>query len=294
MIEPLRGLNVSRIETLVFAGGGNRCWWQGGVIDQWLNEGWRIPDQLVGTSAGAGVAASCLTDGPRTALEACLQLFRCNPRIYDWQGQSWLRLRFAHEHIYPKWIAAFVNHRHFETLRNGPKKLRVAFARPSRWLGVVGSVCAGTLAYVVDKYLFNSIHPRLPRFLGLRQAFLDVHECATIEDTQLLLAAAAAAPPFMPARRVAGSIAIDGGYVDNAPIHAQNAEDKSKTLVLLTRHYPKLPSLFRWHGRTYWQPSRRVPVSTWDCTERTTVCEAFELGLSDARRAIRSSLIRCE
>ena len=85
-------------------------------------------------------------------------------------------------------------------------------------------------------------------------------------------------------RLLGAAWALGGSYADNAPVPKQTAEEKAFTLVLLTRFYPKLPSLFQWQGRTYWQPSCKVPVSTWDCRPQTTVAQAFELGQSDARR----------
>jgi predicted acylesterase/phospholipase RssA len=153
-------------------------------------------------------------------------------------------------------------------------------------------VAAGTLAYLVDKYLWNSIHPRLPRLLGLRQEFITLNDCADLQTAQTLLVAAAAAPPFMSARQVGGRHAIDGGYTDNAPIPPQSNQAPTNTLVMLTRHYPKLPQLFSWLGRTYWQPSQRIPVSTWDCTPKTTVREAYALGLHDCVHAMGTGLIR--
>src|SRR6266702_7620492 len=95
-VQPLDLLNLSDIETLVFAGGGNRCWWQAGIIVQLLNWGWNLPGQLIGTSAGAGIAVSCLADGPASALQACLKLYSCNPRVFDWQSLVKMKIRFAH------------------------------------------------------------------------------------------------------------------------------------------------------------------------------------------------------
>jgi hypothetical protein len=83
------------LQTLAFAGGGNRCWWQAGLLTHLQAQGAQLQAKLVGTSAGAAIAASFLA----------------------------------------------------------------------------GCVAAGTLAYLVDKYLFHNIHPVLPRFLGLKQAF---------------------------------------------------------------------------------------------------------------------------
>jgi predicted acylesterase/phospholipase RssA len=282
-METLTGLNWAALDTLVFAGGGNRCWWQAGALSLLTKQGVALPPKLIDTSAGAAVAASFLTDGPKAALEACQRLYARNDRIFDWGALAKLRLCFAHQHTYPAWVAAFVNAGNFAAIRTSRVQLRVALTRPTRWLGLQGSMVAGTLAYIVDKHVSHSIHPRLPEWLGLRRDFLDLHDCADASAAQALLAAAAAAPPFMHATQIGGQGALDGGYTDNAPIPAQTDSEKNKTLVLLTRHYPHLPALFRWNGRSYWQPSRPVPVSTWDCTARATVTQAFALGEADAR-----------
>lgn len=285
-IERLSRLDLAHIRTLVFAGGGNRCWWQAGAVTHWLEHGWQLPPRLVGTSGGAAVATACLTTGAQTALDACVRLFDGNTRMLDWRGLSRFKLRFAHQHIYPTWLSTFINAETFDALREAPSKLRVAFTRPARMLGLGGSVAAGTLAYLLDKHLWNRLHPRLPRLLGLQHEFHELQQCMNLTDAQNLLVAAAAAPPFLSAQRINGSHAIDGGYLDNVPIPPQAMAERARTLVLLTRHYPKLPTLFRSNGRSYWQPSRRIPVSTWDCTSRATVREAFALGQHDAMRSL--------
>jgi len=291
-VEETRALDFSGMSTLVLAGGGNRCWWQAGALRHLMEQGMRLPAQLVGTSAGAAVAASILAEGADTALQACLKLYASNPRIFDWSSLSKLKLKFAHQHVYPAWVEAFLNEATFDTLRHSSSRLVVALTRPARFLGMRGSVAAGTVAYLVDKYLWNSIHPRLPRLFGLRQDFMVLNDCSDIEMAQSLLIAAASAPPIMSARPVGGGPAIDGGYTDNAPIPPQSEQERSTTLVMLTRHYPKLPPLFRWHGRTYWQPSQRIPVSTWDCTSKTTVHEAYDLGAQDSIQALETGLLR--
>ncbi len=285
-------LDISKIETLAFAGGGNRCWWQAGAISQLLENGWKLPSQLVGTSAGAGVAASCITTGPKRALSACIRLYEANAHVFEWKDLLRLRMKFAHQHIYPSWIESFINSETFSQLQESPTRLRVALTRPAHVLGLAGSVAAGTIAYVIDKHIWNSVHPRLPKLLGLRQVFTDLHASQTVAEAQALLGAAAAAPPFMHAQRVGGVLAIDGGYTDNAPIHPQSTEEMSRTLVLLTRHYPRLPQLFHRAGRTYWQPSQRVPVSTWDCRSNANVRGAFALGERDAEKIVRSGSVR--
>ncbi|MBB6241091.1 patatin-like phospholipase family protein [Rhodanobacter sp. MP1X3] len=290
-VEEVQRYAFADVQTLVFAGGGNRCWWQAGALRHLMERGMRLPTQLIGTSAGAAVAASFLTGSSDVALATCLRLYAENARIFSWSGLSSLKLKFAHQHVYPAWLEAFINTTTFDAIRDSSSRLTVALTRPAKLLGMGGSIAAGTLAYLVDKYLWNSIHPRLPKMFGLRQDFVVLNECAGVEEAQSLLIAAASAPPIMSSRTIGKSRAIDGGYTDNAPIPQQSVDEKSKTLVLLTRHYPQLPRLFLFAGRTYWQPSQRVPVSTWDCTAKTTVREACDLGLQDAVYALSTGLI---
>ena len=91
--------------------------------------------------------------------------------------------------------------------------------------------------------------------------------------------------------RLGGYWAFDGGYTDNAPIPMQTSAEKAATLVLLTRYYANRPATFIWQERWYWQPSRRIPVSTWDCTRKATVEDAFALGHEDAQVAIRAGAV---
>ncbi len=281
--------SLSRFETLAFAGGGNRCLWQGGLMDAWLAHGLPLPRHMIGTSAGAAVAAACLGAGPRAARDVCLALYAKNKRVLHWPAASQEQVGFAHRWIYPAWLASFVSPEYFDAIRRSGTTLRVAVTHPARRLGLAGSLALGSLAYLLDKKVAHSIHPRLPTFLGLKQAFYELTHCNGALQAQKLLQAAAAAAPFMAAQKIQGAWAFDGGYTDNAPLPSQTPAEKSKTLVLLTRHYPSLPSAFKWLDRTYWQPSQKVPVSTWDCRPDTKVQQAYDLGLRDAIQVLKRS-----
>ncbi|OOG38878.1 patatin [Rhodanobacter sp. C06] len=292
LIESLASLDLAGIDTLIFAGGGNRCWWQAGAVSQLLAHGWQLPMQLVGTSGGAAVAAAFLTAGPQVALAACQRLYADRTRMFEWRSLLRGRLHYAHRHIYPTWLASFVDAEHFQALRQSKHRLQVAITRPARWLGLRGSIGIATLAYLVDKCLRGPLHPELPRRFGLRQEFRELRDCTSLDEARTLLAAAGAALPFIPARRIDGEYAFDGGYTDNAPLPSQTDSEKARTLVLLTRHYPKLPAIFRANERSYWQPSTRIPVSMLDCTARANVLDAWALGERNAREALTSGRLR--
>ena len=281
-IQQSNDFNLAAIDTLVLAGGGNRCWWQAGVISALTSKGWPLPPNIIATSAGAAIATALLTTGTATALTACKQLYAENNQLFHWKALAQLRLKFAHQHIYPAWLTAFMGDDNFAELKRSKSKLTVAVTQPAQWLGLTGSLIAGSIAYLLDKKIAHSIHPNIPRYLGLHQAFFSLNDCQTAQEARVLLAASAAAAPFMKAQKIGKHWCLDGGYTDNAPIPAQTPAEADRTLVLLTRHYPNLPQHFSFKKRHYWQPSRTVPVSTWDCRQSTLVEPAFQLGIDDS------------
>lgn len=280
--QSVAGIDLNAFDTLVLAGGGNRCWWQAGLIRTLTRLGWALPTNIIATSAGAAIAASLLTGKTEAALAACKTLYAANDQLFDWKALTRLKVKFAHQHIYPAWLNSLLGDEDYLALQQTKNQLSVAVTQPAPLLGLTGSLIVGSVAYLLDKKIAHSIHPKIPRHLGLRQAFFNLNECPSADEARVLLAASAAAGPFMKAQKVGGTWGLDGGYVDNAPIPEQPPAEAAKTLVLLTRHYPNLPRQFTFEKRHYWQPSQKIPVSTWDCRPSTTVDLAFQLGQEDA------------
>ncbi len=249
-----------------------------------LQRGWTLPRNITATSAGAAIAASLMAGTTEAALAACKKLYSANAQLFDWKALIRLKVKFAHQHIYPAWLHSLMGDGDYAALQQAQSRLSVAVTQPAHWLGLTGSLITGSVAYLLDKKIAHSIHPKFPRYLGLRQAFFNLKECGSAQEARHLLAAAAAAGPFMKAQKVGERWALDGGYIDNAPVPAQTPAEAARTLVLLTRHYPDLPQQFTFEQRQYWQPSRKIPVSTWDCRPSTTVDQAYQLGLEDASR----------
>jgi predicted acylesterase/phospholipase RssA len=102
------------------------------------------------------------------------------------------------------------------------------------------------------------------------------------------LMASASVPPVTPIGRVRGRAALDGGLVDNVPVHPlEEIEAKGgKTIVLLTRQYPNLPVVA---GRTYVQPSQRIGVSQFSITDGDGIDAAYRLGVADGERFLRDA-----
>lgn len=250
-----------------------------------MGHGWKIPDTLVGTSAGAAIATACLTVGPEDAFDACLQMFMQNEKNVRFvkllKGES----PFAHQPLYEQWIADLLDEQGLKTIRRSKRRLRVAITRPAETLGVIGSIAVGTMCYLAAKRQGEPQASTSTRF-GLRLDYVDLADRPSVTEARRLLVAAAAVAPLVRPHKIGGRYALDGGYVENVPLN-DPASAELRTLVLLTRHYPNRTECFQEGATTFWQPSRPVPVSTWDCTVRTTVQAAFDLGRADGIRGIR-------
>ena len=290
-ISPLidHPLDLSLFEVVVCAGGGNRCWWQAGLLSALSEHGLRPPSTLVGTSAGAAIATAWATQSIDRAIESCKQLYSNNSRVFRWRPKPG-ETRFAQALIYPQWIRSVLDNAGFNRLSGLSTRLSIAVTRPSQWLGAYLSIGLATLFYIADKARGGKLHPTQLAHLGLSHEFFELQESKSLSTAQNVLVAAAAAPPFIPGQVLDDNKAYDGGYLDSMPINPQLMAQK--TLVLMTRHRPDLPTTFNYDGRTYWQPSLPVPVSTWDCTPSATVDAAFQLGQTDAMSALNCASIR--
>jgi predicted acylesterase/phospholipase RssA len=263
--------------TLSLAAGGNRCFWQAGMLSILRKEielGFR---RVAGTSAGAVIGAAYLVNRMEVAVDACEGLFKPNPSNWYGHSNAW----FAHEIIYPRWVDAIVTSPAFDTLRQSGVSLLAGVAIIPRFMPRSLGVTVGTCGYLMDKFVNKSLHPRWPRWLGFEMIHHSVNDATSRDSAAHMLVCASAAPPLISARTLNNRAALDGGYADNAPrLTPINSDDQH--LVMLTRFYPDRPSRFHHEGRWYLQPSQRVPVSTFDCTHRATVRDAFSLGVKDA------------
>lgn len=122
------------------------------------------------------------------------------------------------------------------------------------------------------------VHSAVGRRIGFKPSFISVRECATPDALADLIIASSCAPPLVPQKTINGIGLFDGALFDNVPTDGL-ADDAGETLVLLTRHFKKLPSI---PGRTYVQPSQPIPVAALDYTNDHALQSAFDLGRRDA------------
>lgn len=264
---------------LALAGGGNRCYWQGGFLDALWRTTPHRPRLIVAVSAGAFQA--CFTvagvgDRVRARVEeAC----RATTGNVDWLGPLQGRRLFPVGTLYPQLLAETFGPDEIARLRAGPEIL-IKVSRPPRALPAGLATAVGLIGYQLEKTLLNPLHPRVGRRLGFVADYVSTHALESREDLLAALAASACVPPFMPVGRVGGAVALDGGLVDNVPVARLLPFEQAgaRTLVLATRHYATLP---RVPNRTYVQPSRRIRIDKFSITDGDGIARAHALGEED-------------
>lgn len=267
-------------DAVAFAGGGNRCYWQGGF---WTAAAGRLslaPSLVVGVSGGAFAACySLLGLGEAVAERVAAGCAAGRPNL-DWRA-AWRGARpFPVSALYADLIGAVLGPEAYGRLRAGPTQVLIALARPPRHLPLAAAVPLGILTYQVEKTWRAPVHPRGGRALGFREEFVALRDLPGPADLAAAMMASASVPPFLPVGRVAGRPALDGGLVDNVPVAPLRPIEAAggRTLVLLTRRYRALP---QHPGRTYLQPSRPVAVGQFDITDPEGIRRAFAQGLAD-------------
>jgi predicted acylesterase/phospholipase RssA len=266
-------------DAVVFAGGGNRCYWQGGFYETAAPRLGLTPKLVVGASAGAFAASySLLGIGP----DARRRVFDgCGPHLKNFDIAAWRRGEplCPVGPLYRELLTQTIDDDALKRL-NAITDLQIAVTRLPRGLPPLAGALVGIGAYQLEKHLLHPVHPRFGRTLGFRSEFISARTLADASEMHDVLMASSGVPPFMPVTLVKGVPAFDGGLVDNVPIEPLAAIESTgaKTLVLLTRLYNNLPSV---PGRLYTQPSRRIELSQFDITNPGGIRAAYELGVKD-------------
>ena len=286
-------------DSVVFAGGGHRCWWQLGwweVVSEHIE---LAPRQIAGVSAGAATACVLYASSAKIALAYYRRVLGAEARNFYpahliRRGQKVM----PHEAIYRAALAELLGGPAFAQLMNTAPTIRILYARPPRWVPPTFAVGGALMAYSFEKYWLSSLHPRSGIRLGFKPGVAVVQDCADEQALIDLIIASSSTPPFTSVQRLGGSTVLDGGLIDNVPVAAlaplpplpteaslveQRDSKLPRTLVLATRRYKKLDLVFELDGRLYVQPSRKVDVSSWDYANTDAYASTLEQGRQDAQ-----------
>ncbi|QBY54766.1 patatin-like phospholipase family protein [Cupriavidus oxalaticus] len=275
-------------DQVVFAGGGNRCWWQAGWWDMVAPELQLRPRVIAAISAGAATACMVYAHDSHQTMDYYREVLSNNRRNAYWGNLLRNERVFPHYGIYRTALLTIFADGRLAQLLQAPE-IRIGVAHIPRWSGPRLAVAAGLLAYNIDKHVLKTLHPRLGRKLGFRPEFVRAQDCASPEQLADLLLQSASTPPFTPVLRRDGRPVLDGGLVDNVPVDALDTAP-GNVLVLVTRLYPRPRRFVIEQGgqrRLYLQPSERVPISSWDYTRPDAMTHAYELGRRDGETFLR-------
>jgi hypothetical protein len=276
-------------DAVVFAGGGNRCYWQGGFYETAAPRLGLTPKLVVAASAGAFAAAYSLLGTGAQVRQSVYD--GCGPHLKNFDLAAWRRGEplCPVGPLYNELLARTIDHAALARL-NAMTDLRIAVTRMPRGVPPLVGAMLGIGAYQIEKHLLHPVHPRFGRALGFRAEFILVRTLGGARAMHDVLMASSGVPPFMPVTSVNGKPAFDGGLVDNVPVEPLQPIESAggRTLVLLTRLYKDKPEVA---GRTYVQPSRRIELSQFDITNPDGIRAAYELGVRDGN-AFAASLGR--
>ncbi len=266
-------------DAVAFAGGGNRCYWQGGFWEAAAPLLGLKPETVVGVSAGAWSACYSLLGLGRKVNEMVAEGCSLGRRNFEWRAWRSEGSPWPVSLMYRSLIESIIDEPALERLKRGPNVL-IGLARKPRRLPLSLAVPLGIATYQIEKTWRSPVHPRGGRALGFRPEFVRVQDLASPAELSAALMASASVPPFMPVGRVGGMAALDGGLVDNVPTEPllPVEEQGGRTLVILSRLYRAYPTM---KGRTYTQPSRPVPIGQFDITNPAGIRRAYEMGLRD-------------
>jgi predicted acylesterase/phospholipase RssA len=270
---------------LAYAGGGNRCYWQGGFYETVAAEIGLKPRRIVGASAGAGAMLyNALGVGP-----AVREMLReaCTGRTseVDWAAFRRGGRLFPVADMYRGMLATLFTAERLAALKAQADFL-IAISRPPRFWPLPVITTIGIGAYQLEKRFRRPVHPTVGRKLGFRPDLIRIADCADPKELVDALMASAAVPPFMPAGNIGARAALDGGLVDSAPAWALAEMEAAgeQTLVLLTRPFAQVPQV----QNTYVRPSQVIPVSQFTIRNWEGIRFAYELGVRDGEDFLRA------
>ena len=272
----------AQFDSVVFAGGGNRCFWQAGF--------WTVaapclglkPACIAAVSAGSAIACALFSGTFEQGFAHYLRAIAGNERNFYPRNLWRRRPAFPHGDMYRDAILRSIDWHALQRLHQGPEIL-ILVSCPPRWANRPLAMLMGAVVVAADAWDSDSVHCTAGLRLGFKPLYLSIRECGTPEALADLIIASSCVPPLTPQAMRNGMALFDGGLVSNVPTEC-TAGAGARTLVLLTRKFPSLPEV---PGRTYVQPSRPIPVGAWDYTNRSTLQATFDLGQRDGEAFAR-------
>lgn len=272
---------ISKFNSVVFAGGGSRCFWQLGFWNT-ASAALKIrPAVVSGVSGGSAFACFAISGDAAEILDYFKKLTGANRKNFYLANVFRKEPVFPHYEMYREAILHSLNDKTIKKIFNGPD-IRILIARPPRWMGVWLSSLTGVVLYNVEKHIFQPLHPVFSTLAGFKGEVVSIKKCRNRDEIADLILESSCMPPFMPVMRRNNGVVLDGGLIDNVPVSLLD-DCKGGKLVLLTRKY-RDKNIPKNDGITYVQPSEVIPITKWEYTDPDGLQYVYDLGRRDGEK----------
>ncbi|HEU4405234.1 MAG TPA: patatin-like phospholipase family protein [Polyangiaceae bacterium] len=276
-------MSETRDLVLTLAGGGNRAFYQLGLLNRWAGLLWPRLAAVAAVSAGSCVLLVHLSGRAEPANRYWRERRRHVTKNFVWANLLRGESPAPHAPVYRDTLLHTLAEGGLDRVRREPVPLWVLAAGLPRRLPPAAAVALGLGAYSLEKRLRPAmLHPSFGRGLGFVPRVFDARECESEGELADLVMASSATPPFTPVGSFRGEALLDGGLIDNVPAEiAERAPGARKNIVLLTRPYPP-GAAGRRGNRLYVAPTGPLPIERWDYTRPELLDATIAVGEREA------------
>ena len=270
---------------ITFAGGGNKSFYQYGLMRRWRTRILPRVRALATCSAGACVAVLLLSGRDGQIEEFWRRRFGDVTRNFDWRQLPAGRSPMPHGRLYRELLLHALSDVGFARICSQPFPILILATAFPRLMPAPAAALLGLCAYTLDHSRGKEkTRPSFSQRAGFRPVVFDARRCSSPEELADLIIATSSTPPFTPLGRVRGHRLLDGGIIDPAPSFLlEEMPEIKRSITLLTA--PRREPTQREAGRSLIiAPSRILPVRTWDFTRPDLVEAVIELGERDSER----------
>lgn len=277
-------MTAHHFHTIGFAGGGNRCYWQGGFWKALDGLAPQRPREIVTVSAGSYQACFNVIgmgDDVRAQAFAWAERFRS-----EFAGKSsWAARPGAH---FRAFLTEIFDRAALAKLKAAPEIL-IQISHPPAFLPASVAAPAAILLYQAEKALKGGAHSSAGRKLGFSVSWASTHTMSDPAELVEAIMSSSSVPPFLPVGRFGGRVSLDGGLVDNPPLlRLEDAARRGDNSLLLTTRYGRKPAETRWMRVV--GPSSDLTVDKFTIRDPDGLRAAYELGLKDGEAFARALL----
>jgi predicted patatin/cPLA2 family phospholipase len=273
---------IDRDLALTFAGGGNRSFYQLGLLNRWEQTLMPRVAAIASCSAGACVIATFLSGRRDEARRYWLNRASGITRNFDWRKLLRGQRPAPQGEIYRDTLLVTFADGGLERIRRQPFPIYILAAAFPWLLPRTVSIALGIGLYSAERTVRKAPHPRSPQLIGFTPVAVDARACESVEELANLILASSATPPFTPIGNFRGLRLLDGGMIDNAPAFlAERHAEARRSIVFLSRPYHPSVLGIQKH-RLYLAPTHPTPINRWDYTQPHLLDETVAMGEREA------------